>query len=130
MQIALSCFSCGQTYALSSCLEAYLDTELGVGCRRIVRVPADAVAGSQHVIGVLPYEVDVHDAKENADSLLLRLLDKSEVTHCQYLELYATAVHTHVLATCVYDLVQHAPELMVSNAQRKQVFDAAWIITS
>lgn len=51
-----------------------------IDCRRIVRVPADAVAGSQHVIGILPNDVDVHDAKENADSLLLRLRDKSEVT--------------------------------------------------
>lgn len=44
-----------------------------------MRVPADAVAGSQHVIGILPNDADVYEAKENADCLLLRLLDKKEV---------------------------------------------------
>lgn len=44
-----------------------------------MRVPADAVAGSQHVIGILPNDVDVQDAKDNTDCLLLRLLDKNEV---------------------------------------------------
>ena len=62
-------------------LEPSTPSVMCIACRRIVRVPADAAAGSQHVIGILPNDVDVHDAKENADSLLLRLLDKSEVTH-------------------------------------------------
>lgn len=50
-------------------------------CRRIARIPADAAAGwlAQNVIGIIPNDVDVHEAKDNSDSLLLRLSDKTEV---------------------------------------------------
>ena len=49
-------------------------------CRRIVRVPSDAMAGTKNVLGVIPVGVETHDAKDNPDSLLLRFTDHQQVT--------------------------------------------------
>lgn len=49
-------------------------------CRRVVRIPADAIAGTKHVIGIVPLNVDSEDAKDNTDSLLLRLPDQEQVS--------------------------------------------------
>ena len=49
-------------------------------CRRIVKVPADAMAHTKHVIGVLPLGIDTADAKDNPDSVLLRFPDQQQVT--------------------------------------------------
>lgn len=48
-------------------------------CRRIVKIPADAVSGTKHVLGIIPLNVDMHDAKDNTDSLLLRFSDQEQV---------------------------------------------------
>ena len=68
-------------------------------CRRIARVPADAVAGAQHVIGILPNDVDVHDAKDSSDSLLLRLSNKTEVG----------SLHRCLMASCTPVLLYIRP---------------------
>ncbi len=47
--------------------------------RRIVKVPIDAMAGTKHVVGVVPIGVDTNDAKDNSDSLLLRFPDQQQV---------------------------------------------------
>jgi hypothetical protein len=45
-----------------------------------VKVPADAMAGTKHVIGVVPLATDTADAKDDADSLLLRFPDQQQVS--------------------------------------------------
>lgn len=45
-----------------------------------MKVPADAMAGTKHVIGVVPLGVDTADAKDDADSLLLRFPDQQQVS--------------------------------------------------
>lgn len=45
-----------------------------------MRIPADAIAGTKHVIGIVPLNVDIEDAKDNTDSLLLRLPDQQQVS--------------------------------------------------
>ena len=44
-------------------------------------MPSDAMAGSKHVIGVIPLGVDSNEAKDNPDSLLLRCEDQQQVCH-------------------------------------------------
>ena len=51
-----------------------------VWCRRIVKIPADAIAGTKHVVGVVPLNVDTDDAKDNTDSLLLMFSDEEQVS--------------------------------------------------
>lgn len=53
---------------------------MGVQCRRIVKLPADAIAGTKHVVGVVPLNIDADDAKDNTDSLLLRFSDDQQVS--------------------------------------------------
>ena len=45
-----------------------------------MKVPADAMANTKHVVGVLPLGIDTVDAKDNPDSLLLRFPDQQQVT--------------------------------------------------
>lgn len=45
-----------------------------------MKIPADAIAGTKHVVGVVPLNVDTDDAKDNADSLLLRFSDDEQVS--------------------------------------------------
>ena len=45
-----------------------------------MKLPADAMASTKHVIGVVPLGVDTADAKDDADSLLLRFPDQQQVT--------------------------------------------------
>ena len=52
---------------------------MNVQCRLIVKIPADAIAGTKHVLGVVPLNIDTDDAKDNADSLLLRFPDDEQV---------------------------------------------------
>ena len=54
--------------------------KLSTVCRRVVRIPADAIGGTKHVIGIVPLNVDTEDAKDNTDSLLLRLPDQVQVS--------------------------------------------------
>ena len=51
-------------------------------CRRIVRVPGDAMSGTKHVLGIIPLGVESHDAKDNPDSVLLRFSDHQQVRYC------------------------------------------------
>ena len=61
-----------------------------------MKVPADAVAGTKHVIGVVPLGVDTTDAKDNADSLLLRFPDQQQVSMLLPIDLTAA----HALFCC------------------------------
>lgn len=45
-----------------------------------MKIPADAIAGTKHVVGVVPLNVDTDDAKDNTDSLLLRFFDDNQVS--------------------------------------------------
>ncbi len=54
-----------------------------------MKVPADAMASTKHVIGVVPLGVDTADAKDDADSLLLRFPDQQQV--CMLLPIGLTA---------------------------------------
>ena len=45
-----------------------------------MKIPADAIAGTKHVVGVVPLNVDTNDAKDNTDSLLLRFSDDEQVS--------------------------------------------------
>lgn len=45
-----------------------------------MKIPADAIAGTKHVVGVVPLNVDTDDAKDNTDSLLLRFSDDEQVS--------------------------------------------------
>jgi len=54
-----------------------------------VKVPADAMAGTKYVIGVVPLATDTADAKDDADSLLLRFPDQQQV--CMLLPIGLTA---------------------------------------
>lgn len=44
-----------------------------------MKIPADAIAGTKHVVGIVPLNVDTDDAKDNTDSLLLRFSDDQQV---------------------------------------------------
>ena len=50
-------------------------------CRRIARIPADAAAGTKHVIGIVPLSIDLHDAKDNTDTVLLRFSNQEQVSN-------------------------------------------------
>ncbi len=54
-----------------------------------MKLPADAMASTKHVIGVVPLGVDTADAKDDADSLLLRFPDQQQV--CMLLPIGLTA---------------------------------------
>ena len=54
-----------------------------------MKVPADAMASTKHVIGVVPLGVDTADAKDDADSLLLRFPYQQQV--CMLLPIGLTA---------------------------------------
>ena len=79
-----------------------------VQCRRIVKIPADAIAGTKHVVGVVPLNVDTDDAKDNTDSLLLRFFDDNQVSrvagravdHSQWYAALLTLDLTHMGSSC------------------------------
>ena len=66
-------------------------------CRRIAKIPVDAVAGTKHVIGIVPLNLDLYDAKDNTDSILLRFSNQEQVRQKHFL--------SHSLCGCLHPLM-------------------------
>ncbi len=49
--------------------------------RQILRAPAEACGGLEHIVALLPENADIAHAAENPDAILLRLHDHAEVSN-------------------------------------------------
>ena len=77
--------------------------------RRIVKIPADTIAGTKHVIGIVPLSVDTDDAKDDTDSLLLRFSDHEQVSRVHSrLQAVVNAVAALLMRGCAaYGAILH-----------------------